>query len=260
MPSTVTSTVTGAAPAPTTAPDVPGRRLTAALGLRLTAFAAFQAVVALLLAAAGSARPWAESAAWWPLTATAANLLTLALLARWARAEGFPLRSFYRPNRARVRRDLPVAALVTVAGAALAVGSNLALATALWGDPQTALDLFVGPLPTWAVLLAVALFPVTTAAAELPLFYGYVQPRLAARGVTVWAVLALPAAFHALQHATLPLLLDASFLTWRALMFAPFALLLAWAFRRRPTLLPYLVVVHLLLDLQAVLMVAGAQG
>jgi hypothetical protein len=255
---TLTVTTTATTTAPTT-PAVPGRRLASALGLRLAAFAAFQALVALLLAAGGSPHPWTESAAWWPLTATAANLVTLGLLAGWARAEGFALRSFYRPDRARLRRDLPVATLVTVLGAALAAGANIALATALWGAPQTALDLFVGQLPTWAVLLAVVLFPVTTAATELPLYYGYVQPRLAARGIAGWAVVTLPAAFHALQHATLPLLFDARFLTWRALMFAPFALLLAWAFRR-PTLLPYLVVVHLLLDLQAVLMVATAQG
>lgn len=248
---TLTTTVTGA-------PAVPRHRLTTALTLRLVSFAAFQILVALLLAAGGSAQPWAESAAWWPLTAVLANVLTLALLARWARWEGFDLRSFYRPDRTRLRRDLPVAVLVSLGGAALAAGANLGLATALWGDPQVALDLFVRPLPTWAVLLAVVLFPVTTAATELPLYYGYLQPRLAARGAAGWTVLVLPAAFHALQHATLPLLLDPQFLAWRALMFAPFALLLAWAFRRRPTLLPYLVVVHLLLDLQAVVMVATA--
>jgi hypothetical protein len=41
-------------------------------------------------------------------------------------------------------------------------------------------------------------------------------------------------------------------------MFLPFALLLAAVLRRRPSLLPYLLVVHFLLDLQAGLMVLAA--
>ena len=41
-------------------------------------------------------------------------------------------------------------------------------------------------------------------------------------------------------------------------MFLPFALGVAEALRRRPALLPYFVVVHLLLDLQAALAVLAA--
>lgn len=41
---------------------------------------------------------------------------------------------------------------------------------------------------------------------------------------------------------------------WRGLMFLPFALVVAFAIHRRPQLLPYLMVVHGLLDLQLPLM------
>jgi hypothetical protein len=54
-----------------------------------------------------------------------------------------------------------------------------------------------------------------------------------------------------LQHVTLPLVLDWRFVLWRALMFLPFALLLAVVLDRRPRLLPYLVIVHILLDAAA---------
>jgi len=50
------------------------------------------------------------------------------------------------------------------------------------------------------------------------------------------------------QHVTLPLLLDARFILRRLLMFMPFALLMAVVLRWRPQLLPYLVVVHMLMD------------
>ena len=48
---------------------------------------------------------------------------------------------------------------------------------------------------------------------------------------------------------TLPLILDGRFILWRALMFLPFALFLGLALKIRPSLLPYLVVCHFLIDL-----------
>jgi hypothetical protein len=45
-----------------------------------------------------------------------------------------------------------------------------------------------------------------------------------------------------------PLLWDARFLTWRGLMFIPFALVTGLILRWRPALLPYFAVVHILMD------------
>jgi membrane protease YdiL (CAAX protease family) len=52
----------------------------------------------------------------------------------------------------------------------------------------------------------------------------------------------------AFQHVTLPLVFDARFMLWRLLMFVPFGLLVAVMLRWRPQLLPYMVVVHMLMD------------
>ncbi len=51
---------------------------------------------------------------------------------------------------------------------------------------------------------------------------------------------------------------DAAFVLWRLLMFMPFAFLLGAALHWRARLLPYLMVVHGLLDLQAAWMVLAA--
>jgi hypothetical protein len=106
------------------------------------------------------------------------------------------------------------------------------------------------PLPAWAVWTAIFVFPTTIALAELPLYFGYAMPRLG-KG---WGAAILAAFFLSIQHAALPLIFDWRFIVWRATMFSLFALLLAVALRRRPRLLPYLVVVHGLLDLQTALM------
>ncbi|MFT4471954.1 type II CAAX prenyl endopeptidase Rce1 family protein [Arthrobacter sulfonylureivorans] len=240
---------------------LPGTLVTGLLLSRLVFFAVFQVVAALLLAAAGTTNAWTASAAWWPLTAAAANLVSLGVLRALLRREGAGLAGFYRPHAGSWEGDLWRLLLVTLAGGALAAGTNMMLASWLYGDPQGGYMLLVQPLPLWAAITAVVLFPVTTALAELPTYYGYLQPRLAQLSRHGWLVVLVPALFHALQHITLPVLFDATYLLWRGLMFLPFALLLSWALRRRPSLLPYLVVIHFLLDLQAALAVlAVAQG
>jgi hypothetical protein len=104
-------------------------------------------------------------------------------------------------------------------------------------------------MPARAVWTAIGVFPTTIALAELPLYFGYGMPRLG-QG---WRAALLAAFFLSIQHAALPLVFDWRFIVWRATMFSLFALLLAVALRRL-RLLPFLVMVHGLLDLQTALM------
>ena len=228
--------------------------------MRLVLFAGFQALVALLLYTAGVAHAWDASAAWWPYTATATSLVTFVVL-RWrARTEGFALSSFYRPIRPGVGNDILLALAVTVVGGALAVAGSIVLAQVLFGDAQAANALLIQPLPLWAAILAVVLFPISIALTELPLYFGYAQPRVAELTGSAWAAVLIPAIFLSLQHATLPLIFDPAFIAWRALMFLGFSLVLGWAIWKRRRLLPYLIVVHFLLDFQtavSILLVSG---
>ncbi|WP_353987432.1 hypothetical protein [Ruicaihuangia caeni] len=234
------------------------RRVVAMLLLRTVLFALFQAIIAGALALGGADDPLAASAAWWPLAASAANLVNLGVLARLARLEGCALRSIYVPQRATWKRDVLTALGAVVIAAPVSMAPNLGLATLLFGDPQVALDMFVQPLPLWAAIASVVLFPITIALTELPTYYWYVQPRLTALAGSAWVGVIAAAFFHAVQHAALPFILDPSFLLWRALMFLPFALLVALVIRWRPSVLPYLLVVHFAIDMPVALMVLSA--
>lgn len=229
----------------------PGAVLALGLVMRLVAFAVFQGILALGFAIAGVADPWSASTAWWPLTATAGSVVTFAFL-RWrATRESFSLTAFYRPIREGMRADLLFALGVAVVGGGLAVVGSVLLAPLFFSDPLAASALLSRPLPLWAAILAVVVFPVSVALTELPLYFGYLQPRLARRTGSAWIAALLPAFFLSVQHVTLPLVFDPAFMGWRAAMFAGFALVLALALWKRPRLLPYLIVVHFLLDLQA---------
>ena len=46
----------------------------------------------------------------------------------------------------------------------------------------------------------------------------------------------------------MPLLLDLRFMSWRLLMFLPFAFMVGILLHWRPRLLPYMVIVHILID------------
>ncbi|MBP7694737.1 MAG: hypothetical protein KA764_22635, partial [Anaerolineales bacterium] len=61
--------------------------------------------------------------------------------------------------------------------------------------------------------------------------------------------LSLAALMLGLQHLAMPFLFDLRFITWRALMYLPFALVTGLLLRWRPRLLPYFAIVHTLMNL-----------
>jgi hypothetical protein len=109
----------------------------------------------------------------------------------------------------------------------------------------------------WATWAAVALFPLTQGLAEIPTYMTYAMPRLEAQTGRRWLALVLPAFFLGAQHISVPLMFDARFITWRLLMFMPFAFLVALVMRWRPRLLPYIALVHVLMDVSAAAMWFG---
>jgi membrane protease YdiL (CAAX protease family) len=196
---------------------------------------------------------WVGSSAWWPLAATMTNIVTIAMLVWLARAEGRSYWSLFHFRRIRAVQDLGWLALAVAIILPLALLPNIAIATLLFGNAEAALEMFLRPLPVWAATVALA-FPVTIALAELPLYFGYIMPRIEAQtGRRWWAVVA-PALFLSAQHVTLPLIIDWRFMVWRLFMFLPFALIVGMIVQARPSLLAYLVVLHGLLDLTLVIM------
>ncbi|MEP7356348.1 MAG: hypothetical protein ABI847_03860 [Anaerolineales bacterium] len=218
------------------------------LPARLILFAALQGLLAVGLWLAGSPPAWDSAAAWWPFGVTITNVVCVWLLVGRFRAEGRSFWALFRIRRQDVRSDLWALLGVLLIAGPVAFLPNILLANWLFGDAQIALNLLVRPLPLWAAIFGLVLFPITQGLAELPTYFGYAMPRLETNGVPRSLALALPAAMLALQHLALPLVFDLRFIAWRALMFLPFAVLVAIVLHWRPRLLPYLAVVHVLMD------------
>jgi hypothetical protein len=230
------------------------------LPARTFLFLFFQAIIALLLLASGHGRPWFSSAGWWPITAFLGSLVIILFLVRFYRLEGRSYFNLLRFPRGLKKKDWASLAVILLLLGPVAFLPNIVIARGLFGDPQTALDLLIHPLPFWAVLVSLSLFPLAVALSELPLYFACIAPRLEAGTGKPWIAWGLASFWLAAQHMALPFLPDLRFLLWRFGMFLPFAVMLALVLRRRPGLLPVLVIIHFLMDLSTGVLVYFASS
>jgi hypothetical protein len=218
---------------------------------RSVLFILFQALIALILFTTGTAAAWDESARWWTLMVSLANFASIYLLIRLYNAEGKRFIDIFKFSRAEWKKDLLWFIGLSIIAIPLVAAPREPLAKAIFGDAMIATNMMFQPIPTWAFILSF-LFPLTIAFAELPTYFAYVMPRLSEQ-INGWLAWFIASIFLAAQHMFLPLILDGGYLLWRFGMFLPFALFTGLVIKLRPTLLPYFVIVHALLDLTRVL-------
>ena len=218
---------------------------------RSALFLFFQVLIALVLAVAGTEAAWVESARWWTFIAFFANFVSIYLLVRVFNTEGKRYSESIGFSRATLRTDLLWFFLSGLIGLPIAAAPMNILGAAIFGDPMIPTHMMFRPLPAWAFALSF-IFPLTIAFAELPTYFGYVMPRLASTLKNGWLAWLIASLALAAQHMFLPLLLDGGFILWRLGMYLPFALFAGFMIKLRPTLLPYYLIVHALIDFSAV--------
>jgi hypothetical protein len=226
---------------------------------RTLLFAGWQAVIAIIYVLLGSTSAWTAAAAWWPLTATLTNIVCLIVLSKFFQREGRRYRDLFRIRRDTLKVDLLILFGALIISGPISYLPNPIGAQWLFGSADGPMSLFVQPLPLVAAVILMVIFPISNGLAELPTYFGYVQPRLVPQIGRVGAVI-ITGLMLAFQHATLPLLFDVRFIAWRLIMFVPFGLFMAALLRWRPQLLPYTVVVHMLMDASVMYFVLAASS
>jgi hypothetical protein len=219
---------------------------------RSVLFLIFQVLIALILFAAGKVSAWDESARYWTFMAFLANLSSLYLLVRVFNAEGKRFFDILRFSRETWKTDLLWFIGFCIIGLPIAAAPREPLAAAIFGDAMIATNMFFRPIPTWVFVLSF-LFPLTIWFSELPTYFGYCMPRLEAQLKNGWLAWIIVSLFLAAQHMFLPFILNGGYLLWRFGMFLPFAIVTGLALKLRPSLLPYFVIVHVLMDVSTVL-------
>ena len=217
-------------------------------------FLAFQTLITLVFVITGSPAAWNDSAAWWPMAVVLTNLVCLTLLISFYRKEGKRFWDVFRIKRQFIKQDLLFLLGFLVVAGPIGYLPNILSAQWLFGDPQVALDLLVRPLPAWAAITSFIFFPLLQGLVEIPTYMLYSLPRLEAQGVRPWLAVSLASFFLSVQHMFAPFIPDTRFLTYRLVMFLPFAVLIALVMRWRPRLMPYMAVIHVLMDLSVAVM------
>lgn len=215
---------------------------------RISLFIGFQALFAVAFWLAGTAGAWEMSAAWWPFTVTLTNAVCLVALVTLFRTEGANYWRVFEIRRETLKGDLLALLGTLVLLGPVSFLPNILLAGWLFGDAQIVLNLLVRPLPMWAAYAGLVLFPITQGLVELATYFLYVMPRLEGQGMARWQAVGLTSLVLGLQHIGVPFLFDGRYLVWRGLMFIPFAFLAGIVLRWRPSLLPYMAAIHVLMD------------
>jgi hypothetical protein len=224
---------------------------------RVTLFIAVQATIALGYWLAGFSSAWESAANWWPFVVTITNFICVALLVRLFKQEGSRFWDIFRLQKEHLKSDLLVLLGVTIILGPVSYLPNIWLGGLLFGDPQIPLGLMLRPLPMWAAYASILLFPLTQGLAEGPTYFAYVMPKLEMQGMSRWLAVSLASLMLAFQHIAVPFLFDTRYLLWHGLMFIPFAFLFGILIRWRPRLLPYLAIIHVLMDVSFAAMLLG---
>jgi hypothetical protein len=215
----------------------------------------------LLLALAGIYQvldledPVKASSAWWLWFVTITNIACLYFLMRLGRSENLRLRDLYFFSPCNWKVDLRWA-IVALAGTALvAMPPGILLARLLWGSANYPNGLLFQPLPLAAVYPLFILMPLSHALTELPIYWGYVAPRMRVLGMSRWSVILIVGSVLSIQHMFFAFQLDARYNLWLAVKFLLFAFWTGIVIDKRPTVLPYLMGAHFLLDASLPLLV-----
>jgi len=209
-------------------------------------------ITAWLLKSLNIPAPYDSARAWWPLGLIVVNGIVLFVLFFAVKRQGVTLSSLIGFDKSMFRKDLVSSFWIIPVSILLMVGATMGSSILLYGDNAPSGLMSLSSLPVWAMILSLIFHPLINAFVEEMTYNGYVFPRLSGLLRSSWLSVILVTFFFALQHIAIPFALDAKFVLWRFLSFAPLALfwVLTYAKMRRLTAL---IIVHWFMDIFGVL-------
>jgi hypothetical protein len=215
------------------------------LFVRSATAVAAQALVAAIFALRSSPSPWHDSEPWLPVYGTLIDAGCLAVLWRLTRREGIGLFDLVGFDRSRLGRDLLLGLALIPISLALILGGVSLTGWLVFGtlSPPYAF----GPLPLWAALYGVIVFPFLWGLTEQMTYNGYLVPRFRIVSRSTGVAVALVASAWSFQHAVMPLTFEPKFMIFRALSPIPFSIFETLLYLRLRRLLPF-ALAHALMD------------
>lgn len=183
-----------------------------------------------------------QSSRWWSVLCTVSNIITILLLLLLCRYENITYGDLI--NYKKGQTNLKFTLMIVFAMLILGIGGMYAFGFMIYGYVPVTM---IQPIPVWIAAINIVLLPVTTALAEMPLYFGYAVPRIEKITQNKFLAVGYPIFFYALQHSFMPLLPDWRHILFRFLSFAPLLLIFGVIYYRSRKLVP-LMIGHGVLD------------
>ncbi|MCK8487051.1 CPBP family glutamic-type intramembrane protease [Paenibacillus sp. MBLB2552] len=216
--------------------------------MRTIFFILFGLLIVGASALAGNEHPLQAAERWWPFQAILANLATFIVLRSFLRREGQAYSRIFDFQKKRLGKDLKQFAWLLAVGFALG-GIPLYVFSAVILGSFVPPDLMFQPLPVWAAVIALVIFPLSNGLVETPTYIGYALPRLKKITGKQWLAILLAGLALAFQHIVLPIVADVPYMLWRFVAFIPLGIAIGFIFSRTRRLLP-IALAHYVMDLQ----------
>lgn len=208
-----------------------------------------QGLIALLFFSSASS-PYLAAGKWLPVYGILIDLGCFLLLTRLAGKEGLRFWDLLHFDSQHIGRDIVRGLLYILWVFPLAMVGILGFSLLLYGTPQA--PTVYSPLPTWAAIYSLVVFPVFWALLEQSTYQGYALPRLEGALRSPGLAVSLVAFGWGLQHIALPYTGDLRFMLFRFLSFLPLAAVMALIYLRTRRLIPF-IVAHWAVDMLGVL-------
>lgn len=205
----------------------------AILFLRLILAVILQALLAGWFALQGHSDPWHAAAPWWIVYGSIIDIGCLGLLWWLTKREGIRLFDLVGFQRKFVWRDILIAVgFIFLIGSLAFASAEFVVGPLVYGEGSAPIPM--SPLPLWAALYALIVWPVVWAMAEDMTYLGYALPRLQVVLGKTWLALILVNFGWAIQHIALPII-DVQWAVFRLLhvIVIGFVWTLAYLFLRR---------------------------
>jgi membrane protease YdiL (CAAX protease family) len=204
-----------------------------------------QGLVATIYAARGSLHPWRAATPWLPVYGSLIDAGCLGILWWLTRREEIHLRDLIGFDRRRLGKDVLLGLALIVPSLLFILAGNFTSNFLVYG--RLGMPQIFEPLPLWAALYGVIVFPLLWGITEQTTYNGYVLPRLQILFGSTGLAVAAVALVWSFQHALMPLTFDPKFMLYRLLSPLPFSIFITLVYLRLRRIVP-LATAHWLMD------------
>jgi membrane protease YdiL (CAAX protease family) len=201
----------------------------------------------------GHESPWNHAESYWLVSGLFTNVVTYFLLQHLWKKDGKKYFTDFIFVKQNWWQDFLVSFGISFVLILLSIIPNIVLGNILFSSSEVATKLLFRPLPIWVILIGF-IWALTQGLVELPFYFAYVMKKIENQINNNWIGYLFASIFLALQHITLPFILNPNFIIWRFGMFLLLSLFLGLCLKLRPRLFPYLMISHAILDIMAVMM------